>query len=55
MPISLPSQNAPIATADGLDRRALAARAHAEIACAIGVEDIAARNGQAAEPITARA
>ena len=46
---------APIATADGLDRRALAARAHAEIACAIGVEDIAARNGQAAEPITARA
>ena len=46
---------APIATADGLDRRALAARAHAEIACAIGVEDVAARDGLAAEPITARA
>ena len=45
----------PIATADGLDRRALAARAHAEIACAIGVEDVAARDGLAAEPITARA
>ena len=37
---------APIATADGLDRRALAARAHAEIACAIGVTDVAADSGQ---------
>ena len=36
---------APIATTDGLERRALAARAHAEIACAIGVTDVAAGSG----------
>src|SRR5690606_41296091 len=37
---------APIATTDGLERRALAARAHAENACAIGATEVAAGDGQ---------
>jgi len=46
---------APIATTDGLERRALAARAHAEIACAIGVADVAASSGQQDAATSARA
>ena len=46
---------APIATTDGLERRALAARAHAEIACAIGVPDVAAGSRQEDTATSARA
>src|SRR5690606_42094177 len=46
---------APIATTDGLERRALAARAHTEIACAIGVPDVAAGSGQEDAATGARA
>ena len=46
---------APIATTDGLERRALAARAHTEIDCAIGVPDVAAGSGQEDAATGARA